>query len=89
MNDKKQVAEAYVPEHTLPTLRDKYGHMVQYPGRIVYVHDNWRLVYFGTLDGKHEFFAEEASRTNLGALSFQAARAAMLDLIRYNKEHPL
>lgn len=79
-----------VPEHSLPTPRDEYGHMVQYPGRIVYTHGKrWRLVYVGTLDGRHEFFAEEATRINLGGLSFEAAKAALIDLIRYNKEHPL
>ncbi len=85
----QQALEAKVSEHSLPTLRDKHGHMVQYPGRIVYVHDKWRLVYIGTIDGRHEFFAEEVARINLGSLSFDAAKAAMLDLIRYNKERPL
>lgn len=70
------------------TCRDKHGHWVQYPGRIVYVHDNWRLVYVGTIDGRHEFFAEEVSRTNLGALSFDAAKAALIDLVDYNRAHP-
>jgi hypothetical protein len=79
---------ARVPEHALPTLRDKHGHMAQYPGRIVYMHDNWRLVYLGTVDGRHEFFAEQSTRVNLGSLSFDAAKAAMLDLIRYEKENP-
>jgi hypothetical protein len=78
----QQALEARVPEHTLPPLRDKHGHMAQYPGRIVYVHDKWRLVYMGTIDGGHEFVAEEVSRTNLGSLSFDAAKAAMLALIR-------
>ena len=72
----------------LPTCRDKHGHLVQYPGQIVYVHDNWRLVYVGTLDGRHEFFAEEVSRTKLGPLSFYAAKAALIDLVRYNRDHP-
>jgi hypothetical protein len=81
--------QARVPAHSLPALRDKEGHLVKYPGRIAYVHDNWRLVYIGTLDGRHEFYAEEATRIKLGPISFAAAKAAMLDLIRYNEEHPL
>jgi len=85
----KPVRSANVPEHTLPATRDKNGHLVQYPGRIVYVHDDWRLVYIGTLDGRHEFFAEQTNRITLGSLSFAAAKAALVDLIQYNKEHPL
>lgn len=85
----EQTLEAHVPENTLPVLRDKHGHMSKYPGRIVYTHDAWRLVYMGTIDGKHEFFAEQATRVRLGALSFAKAKAAMIDLIQYNKEHPL
>ena len=77
-----------VLENDLPPPRDKNGHLIQYPGRICYVHDNWRLVYISTPDGRHEFFAEETSRTKLGHLSLSAAKAAMIDLIR-NKVHPI
>ena len=80
--------ERHVSPDSLPTCRDKNGHCVQYPGQIVYVHDSWRLVYVGTLDGRHEFFAEEVSRTKLGALSFNAAKSALIDLARYNRDHP-
>ena len=78
-----------VSEGSLPTCRDKDGHLVQYPGRIVYVHGNWRLVYVGTLDGRHEFFAEEVRRVNLGALSYEAAKAALIDLAHYNLTNPV
>ena len=85
----KQAQEVRVPENTLPATRDKFGHMVQYPGRIVYVHDNWRLIYIGTVDGRHEFFAEEFNRIKLGSLSFNEAKAAMIELIQYNEKYPL
>lgn len=80
--------ECLVRPGSLPTCRDKHGHWVQYPGQIVYVHDNWRLVYVGTLDGKHEFFAEQVSRVSLGAVSFDAAKAALIDLARYERDNP-
>lgn len=86
--DDASPVECHVRPSSLPTCRDKHGHWVQYPGRIVYVHDNWRLVYVGTLDGRHEFFAEEVSRTNLGAVSFDAAKAALIDLARYERDNP-
>jgi hypothetical protein len=73
----------------LPTCRDQNGQWVQYPGQIVYIHDNWRLVYIGTLDGRHEFFAEQVSRRNLGEISFDAAKEALLGLIEYEKDQLL
>lgn len=85
----EEAQQVCVTEETLPATRDKNGHLVKYPGRIVYVHDNWRLVYLGTVDGKHKFFAEEVTRINLGGLSFKDAKAAMVDLINYNKQHQL
>lgn len=80
--------ERLVRPGDLPTCRNKQGHWVQYPGRIVYVHDNWRLVYVGALDGKHEFFAETVSCSPLGAVSFDAAKAALIDLARYERDNP-
>lgn len=80
--------DVIVRPETLPTCRDKQGHLVQYPGRIVYVHDDWRLVYHGTLDGRHDFFAEQATRTNLGGVSFAAAKAALIDLAEYERDNP-
>lgn len=62
----------------LPVARDKNGHLTQYPGRIVYVHDDWRLVYIGTVDGRHEFFAEHASRVNLGQISLAEAKQRLI-----------
>jgi hypothetical protein len=73
----------------LPACRDKNGHMAQYQGRIVYVHDDWRLVYHDTLDGRHTFVAEHSTRTNLGGVSFAAAKAAMIELAAYERDNPL
>jgi len=39
--------------------------------------------------GNINFFAEEVTRINLGGLSFKDAKAAMVDLINYNKQHQL
>ncbi len=66
----------------LPATRDKQGHLVQYHGRIAYVHDYWRLVYIGTIDGKHEFFAEKSYRQNLGDISFAEAKKQLIELAR-------
>lgn len=66
----------------LPATRDKQGHLVQYPGRIAYVHDDWRLVYIGTIDGRHEFFAEKSHRQNLGDISFAEAKKQLIELAR-------
>lgn len=71
----------------LPACRDKHGHLTQYPGQIVYVHDDWRLVYIGTLEGRHEFFAEQATRTNLGGVSLAAAKKAMLELAACERDN--
>jgi hypothetical protein len=69
-------------EATIPACRNQYGHLTKYPGRICYTQANWRLVYVGTIDGRHEFFAEHSSRINLGSVSFQAAKQAMVDIIK-------
>lgn len=77
------------PPQDLPPCRDKNWCLVQqYPGQIVYVHDCWRLVYVSTTDGRHEFFAEQAQRTRLSALSFDAAKKSLIELVRYNRDYP-
>ena len=66
----------------LPATRDKNGHLVQYPGRIAYVHDDWRLIYIATIDGRHEFFAEKSYRQKLGTISFAEAKKQLIELAR-------
>ena len=70
------------------TARDKFGHWIDWPGRIAYQHDNWRLIYVGSvnIDGTHEFLVEKTDgRINLGRVSFAEAKKQMLDLIEYDK----
>ncbi len=57
----------------LPSARDRDGYLIGYPGQLVYASGNRRLIYIGTIDGKHEFFIEEVSRANLGQISLAAA----------------
>lgn len=62
--------------------------------RIVEELGGMRLVYQGTLDGRHEFFLEckgdRGARVNLGPLSLESAKAALLERLStpLDDQHP-
>ena len=71
----------------MPSPRDKNGHLIQWPGRIAYLHDNVRVVYHSTVDARHEFWLERIEIVNLGAVSFAEARIKAIELANQEKRH--
>lgn len=70
------------------TPRDKYGHMIQWPGSICYQDGQWRLIYVGSanVDGSHEFWVEQVHpRIRLGRMSFEQAKAVLADLMEHDR----